>query len=114
MICLIAITLTVLAFATFDWWWLNVRKKYIYSHVSRWCLRALSVILIGWGNPANIIAMGIFFASTFDNTLNLMRGIEMFYLGDTAWWDKFWSEHKFFYICFITLGLFISIYILLV
>ena len=112
MIHLISIIIIVLLFAVFDWYHLNVRKKYIYSHASRWCLRALTVVVFSRFDLLAMLGMTLFFAATFDNTLNLMRGKELFYLGSIADWDKFWRKRKTIYITMILSLIPVSIYIL--
>lgn len=100
MLYLIAVILTVLGFAGFDWWWIEVKKRYIPDHTFRWILRTAVIGAIGWNHLIETFAMGMFFAATFDNTLNVMRGKKLFFLGKTAHWDVFWQEVRCFKLMF--------------
>ena len=113
MIYLIGIIIFVFTQSWIDWEHLK-DNDYIENHTSRLLSRALFVIVFSRLELYPLIGMSIFFAATFDNTLNLMRGKELFHLGKTASWDKFMRKIKPIYIALIISGIPISIFILLV
>lgn len=73
-------------------------KDYIESHTSRWVLRLLFFIAMGAWNPIYILASALIFTATFDQILNKFMDNSIWYLGDTALWDKFWKKRKVLYI----------------
>lgn len=87
-------------------------KDYIESHVSRWLLRLLFITATS-NDLFDFVGMSLFFMATFDQVLNAMRGKDLFYLGNTAYWDRFWLDKKFAYICFKIVVLFMSVFILI-
>jgi len=90
-------------------------NDYIESHTSRFLLRGLFFIAL-WIYGPNYWMIGgsaLFFAATFDSVLNVMRGKPLFYLGQTAKWDKFWREHERAYIAMKVMCLVLSVMIYL-
>jgi hypothetical protein len=82
-------------------------KDYIESHISRGFLRLIFIIIIGLDNWIHGVAAALLFAATFDQVLNLLMKRDLFYLGNTAYWDKFFNKRKPLYMAvkFITLAL---------
>ena len=93
---LISITLFIALSAVIDSEHLK-DNDYIESHTSRWLLRALFVL-----------------AAIFDSLLNKLRGLDLFYLGTVALWDRFWSKIMPLFIVFKIVCLFVGTYLLLI
>tara|TARA_R100001244_G_C5063764_1_gene109546 strand:- start:1 stop:339 length:339 start_codon:yes stop_codon:yes gene_type:complete len=88
-------------------------NDYIESHLSRSCLRAIFIIAVGYNNPIAIVGMTLMFMALFDGALNTLRGKELFYLGNTALWDRFWSRIPYLYMVMKVVSLFVGIYLCL-
>jgi hypothetical protein len=82
-------------------------NDYIESHVSRWLLRALFIVVAS-DSIVEVFGMSLVFAALFDQVLNLMMGKPLFYLGSTAVWDRFWNDKKWLYITFKVVALIIG------
>jgi hypothetical protein len=73
------------------------KQEYVEDHSSRWFQRA-SVALILLTLDINLAIGFIFlFWTTFDATLNKLRGLDLWYIGTTANWDKFWQTKPLLY-----------------
>lgn len=112
MIYLVGISCFVLLSAWIDYEHLK-DNDYIESHTSRSLIRILFIVCFSRLDVYPLIGMSLFFASTFDNTLNIMRKKELFTLGNTAYWDRFWIRIKPVYILLTLLSIPVSIFILL-
>ena len=86
-------------------------NDFIESHTSRWLLRASFISIIAVYDVFLACAAGLLFTSTFDQTLNLLRGESLFHLGSTSRWDLFWKKRLPLYIGMKVLALAISIII---
>jgi hypothetical protein len=86
-------------------------NDYIESHASRWFLRLLFVLAVSRSIP-DILGAGLLFTALFDSLLNVMRGKELFYLGKTAYYDRFWRRIPFLFVIFKIVCLFVGIYLL--
>lgn len=73
------------------------KKQYIDDHVPRFMQRAIFFIAIGLCNPIYILASGLLFTALFDQTLNLLRGINLYHLGNTSHWDRFFKTKPILY-----------------
>jgi len=93
----IALTITFIFYtATIDADHLN-KKEYINNHSTRFIQRLLFFIALGLSNPIYIFASGLLFTALFDQTLNLMRGINLYHLGNTSYWDRFFKTKPILY-----------------
>jgi len=72
-------------------------KEHIEDHKPRWILRAIVFSLVAMYNHLHGLASAFLFAALFDQVLNLMIGKKLFYLGNTATWDKFFNKRKKLY-----------------
>jgi len=88
------------------------RGSFIYEHWTRLCIRLIVIYLLST-NWINFLAYSLFFAGTFDNTLNVLRSKELFHLGNTARWDKFWNRRVNLYKVFTIISITTSIYLLI-
>ena len=86
-------------------------RDYIESHVSRWLLRLLFIVSAS-RSYFDFVGMSLFFMATFDQVLNVMRGKDLFYLGNTAYWDRFFNRFPYAYIIFKVVTFFSSLFIL--
>ena len=110
---LISITLFIVLSAVIDYEHLK-DNDYIESHTSRWLLRALFVLAVAKGNIAELLGMTFLFMAIFDSLLNKLRGLDLFYLGTVALWDRFWSKIMPLFIVFKIVCLFVGTYLLLI
>jgi hypothetical protein len=90
-----------------------LQSNYIYSHFSRSIIRAFSFLLLALYSVTGAIGGVLLFAALFDGLLNKLRGLDLFYLGNTAEWDKFFNKRPVLYICVKVICLFIGIYLCL-
>jgi hypothetical protein len=69
-------------------------KDYIENHRSRFIQRVAFIAALSlYSLP--VAVGGIFlFIALFDGLLNYFWGKDVFYIGDTAKWDKFWKDKK--------------------
>lgn len=81
-------------------------NDFIEDHTSRGLLRIL-VIIILWANFLNLAIMILLWIGLFSPTLNVMLNKDIYYLGTTAKWDKFWNRYPKLYRYFID-GCFIA------
>jgi hypothetical protein len=65
------------------------KGEHIKSHNSRFLQRLSFFLMIAQFNYFLAIAAALLFATTFDAVLNIMIGKPIFYLGNTAKWDRF-------------------------
>mgnify|MGYP003630803939 CR=1 FL=1 len=86
-------------------------KHWIFTHVPRWVLRATVIVAIST-TVVELAGYALFFMATFDQCLNKMRGIDLMYLGDTAYWDKFFNKRPILYIRVKVVGISLGIYFL--
>lgn len=86
-------------------------KDYIEDHTSRSIMRALFFIALGIDHPLHMLAGVLMFAALFDQTLNWFMKRPIWFLGDTAKWDKFWKKRKVLYITSKIIALLASIYL---
>ena len=103
----------VLVSAVMDGEHLN-KKQYIEDHTSRWLLRAMFCLALGFGNWIWIFAAALLFAAMFDQVLNKFRGKRFWYLGTVAKWDLFWKKHIWFYATAKIIMLIVSITMFLI
>ena len=108
---LLSILLFILISAWIDWQHLSI-EHYIYSHTSRWLLRALFVLSVA-NDVKEVIGMTLLFIALFDTLLNYFLSKEVFYLGKVALWDRFWMRIPFLYISFKVVSLFVGVYLLI-
>jgi len=93
----IAITLAFILYtATIDADHLK-KKQYIDDHIPRFMQRAIFFIALGLCSPIYILASALLFTSLFDQTLNLLRGINLYHLGNTSHWDRFFKTKPILY-----------------
>jgi len=87
-------------------------NDYIEDHKSRWWLRATFTVAIGMLNWKDTLGCGLVFMSLFDTTLHFLR-FKNFRLefGNTATWDKFWSDRIITYYIFSAIALIIGVYL---
>jgi hypothetical protein len=71
----------------------TLKNGYIYEHKSRFIQRLIFFMALGWYG----IGGALIFAALFDQLLNALRGLPLWYLGDTAEWDKFWRKYPIAY-----------------
>ena len=71
----------------------TLKNGYIYEHKSRFIQRLIFFMALGWYG----IGGALIFAALFDQLLNALRGMPLWYLGDTAEWDKFWRKYPIAY-----------------
>ena len=88
--------------------------SYIYDHKSRAFQRALFFITLALFSYTGAIGGVLLFAALFDGILNKMRGLDLFYLGNTAAWDKFFNNKLPLYIGVKVLCLGLGIYLCLI
>lgn len=86
-------------------------KDYIEDHESRSFQRLTFFITMGLIEYHYFVASGLLFAAFFDQVLNLLRGLPLLHLGNTAKWDKFFNKRKWLYVIVKLLALFGSIYV---
>lgn len=96
MLCSLLSILFIIATAwvdrdTLEW-------SYIYSHLSRSFQRAVFFTALSLYSWTGAIGGVLLFMALFDGILNLMRGKDLFYLGTTAYWDKFFNDRLYLYI----------------
>ena len=79
-------------------------KDYIENHTSRFLLRG--VVTLGFAYDPSyfyffdwryLLVFLLSFIAIFDTTINLFRGLSVFYLGTVAKWDLFWKKHYLLY-----------------
>lgn len=93
----IAITITFIFYtATIDADHLK-KHEYITDHSPRFIQRLIFFIAIGLCNPIYILASGLLFTALFDQTLNLLRGINLYHLGNSSHWDRFFKTKPILY-----------------
>lgn len=90
-----------------------LQNNYIYSHVSRTIIRGIGFGLLALYSIWGAIGGVLLFAALFDGLLNKLRGLDLFYLGNTAEWDKFFNKRPVLYICVKVVCLFVGIYLCL-
>ena len=88
--------------------------SYIYSHKARFIQRALFVIAIGLYSIYDALGSALLFYALFDSTLNKMRGLNLFYVGNTATIDKFFNNKLPLYIAIKVICLFLGVYFSLI
>ena len=109
----LAISLVIIfASAYYDYRYLQ--NNYIYSHLSRTIIRGLCFGLLALYSITGAIGGILLFMALFDGILNRLRGLDLFYLGNTAEWDKFFNSKPIIYICVKIITLFIGIYLCLI
>lgn len=80
-------------------------NDYIESHVSRVVLRILICLAMssGWLDLVGLLSL---FAVSYSPILNVIRGLNLWHLGETAYFDRFWnSVHPVLYKIFVIAGL---------
>lgn len=92
----------------------HLQNNYIYSHVSRTIIRGLAFGLLALYSITGAIGGVLLFAALFDGILNRLRGLDLFYLGSTAEWDKFFNDKLPLYIGVKILCLGLGIYFCLI
>jgi hypothetical protein len=107
MIALIVIVFTIIS-AIIDKEHI-LKKEYIKSHTSRWCLRASFCLAIAIYNPIHGMASALLFYSLFDHLLNLLRELPFFYLGTVAKHDIFFNNKMLLFITIKSICLISSI-----
>lgn len=93
----------------------------IQNHTPRFMQRGVVIFFIASFNVdlwslshlQSFIGWALIFGSTFDTTLNLMRGKTIGYLGHTAKWDRFWRRHYVLYVTLIPLALVVGVWLLI-
>ena len=88
--------------------------SYIYDHKSRAFQRALFFITLALFSYTGAIGGVLLFAALFDGILNKLRGLDLFYIGNTAIIDKFFNNKLPLYICVKVICLFSGIYLCLI
>ncbi len=74
------------------------KKQHIYEHKNRFIQRMIFFIALGLCNPIYALASALLFSAMFDQTLNWLRQLEFWYLGNTSAWDKFFNRKPILYI----------------
>jgi len=82
---------------------------YIENHRSRWILRFLFCLVFGFYNPIWIVASGLLFWVFFDQMYNYFMEKPFWYLGTTAYLDRFFKKRMVLYISLKLLSLIIGI-----
>jgi len=112
IIFIILISVITVLFAKIDADILNTGYRFT-NHASRFLLRALVVIGISQTLQQFILGGALFYL-LFDYSLNVMRGLPLLYIGETAQIDKFWSRKPWFQlvfkITFLIISLLLNIY----
>jgi hypothetical protein len=89
-------------------------NEYIDDHTSRWVLRFIFFLAIGFSGLKNSVASALLFTALFDQLLNYMlHKKSIWYLGDTALWDIFFKERKWLYIAMKITTLLLSLFLFL-
>ena len=72
------------------------RGQWVESHLSRWMMRFSFFCMAGMVEWEYSIASALLFTALFDQSLNLMRGMDsIWYLGTVAKWDLFFTKKYF-------------------
>lgn len=74
------------------------RNEYILNHLSRSVLRFLIFITIGTYSVNDSILFALVFWVLFDQVLNFMRGLNIFYLGGISKVDLFFKRNMYLYV----------------
>lgn len=88
--------------------------SYIYDHKSRAIQRGIFFLCLALYSYYGAIGGVLLFAALFDGILNKMRGIDLFYIGNTAKWDVFFKNKLPLYIAVKVLSLGLGIYLCLI
>jgi len=88
--------------------------SYIYSHKARFIQRALFFICLALHSYTYALGGALLFYAFFDGTLNKMRGLDLFYIGNTAIIDKFFNNKLPLYIGVKVLCLGLGVYLTLI
>ena len=112
MYSLILSLVIIFASAYYDYKYLQ--SNYIYSHLSRSIIRGIGFSLLALYSIWGAIGGVLLFAALFDGLLNTLRGLDLFYLGTVAEWDKFFNTRLPLYIAVKVLCLGLGIYLTLI
>jgi len=76
-----------------------LKNEHIIDHRPRWVVRFLFFFLIGFVSEEwiNTLASALLFTALFDQTLNYHIKEPMWFLGGTAYWDRFWKKRVTLY-----------------
>lgn len=92
----------------------TLEYSYIYDHKSRSFQRSIFFVCLALYSIFGAIGGVLLFAALFDGILNRLRGLDLFYLGSTAEWDKFFNDKLPLYIGVKILCLGLGIYLCLI
>jgi len=87
-------------------------QQYFKNHIPRFIQRFGVFVMIALYNLEKAFIFALLFAALFDQVLNLLRGLPLFHLGNTAKWDKFFRKRILLYIAIKALLLTGAIYII--
>ena len=92
----------------------TLEYSYIYDHKSRALQRALFFLCLALYSITGALGGVLLFMALFDGILNKLRDKDILYLGSTAYWDVFFKDRTFLYICVKVITLFGGIYLTLI
>jgi hypothetical protein len=91
-----------------------LKWSYIYDHKSRFIQRILFFACMSLFSINGALGGALLFTALFDGILNKLRGLDLFYLGNTATWDKFFNTKPLLYICVKVVSLFVGVLLCLI
>lgn len=115
---LIVILLLIVMFAGIDATLFHYKIYYddFIAHFNITIIRVSFFVLAAYFldqlNLKFLFASWLLFVALFDYTLNLFRGLNLFYLGHNSKWDLFWSGNEFSLLVFKAVCLVTGVYIL--
>ena len=89
------------------------KKEYIKSHTSRYINRLSIALVVSIVNPLYGAAFALIFWAFFDQFLNKLRALDLWYLGTVAKSDLFFKDKIVLYIFTKAMSLMLAILILL-
>lgn len=90
------------------------RGQYITTHLSRWLSRSMVAVLLSIFSIKAGLILGLLFWTFFDSFLNKIRDLPLFYLGETAKTDRFFTKLQWLFITSKVISFIIAVVILIV